>query len=315
MRFIQRNQFVIKLVIIVLSYGYIIYKLTISKDAIAELFHTVSDGVLFFMILLFLLMTANWLVETAKWFLLTKSIEKQRFWSLFAAVLSGVGVSIFTPGRVGQFAGRIIFLKEENRAKGITASISGSVAQWFTTIIMGFLGLLYFAFINELFLHEIWQKNVLVIVVMVLIAVLFFGYLNIRIVDRLVQRVSFLNRFRASVSLLRDYSRRNLLYVLLLSIIRYGIFMVQFYLVFNILGIDIEAFTCFAIVSIMFLGTAILPLTGAVEPGVKGSVLSIMGEMLMIKSTGLLLVPMIVWMINLMIPAIIGNVLFSKTKI
>jgi uncharacterized membrane protein YbhN (UPF0104 family) len=65
--------------------------------------------------LVFLLMFVNWGIEARKWQLLVSSIQKVSFGRAFRAVFSGQALGFNTPNRMGESAGRAIFLDEGNR--------------------------------------------------------------------------------------------------------------------------------------------------------------------------------------------------------
>ena len=56
--------------------------------------------------------------------------------------MSGVTVSIFTPNRTGEFAGRVLHLDAGIRIKAAIASVIGSMNQLLITIIAGGIGLI-----------------------------------------------------------------------------------------------------------------------------------------------------------------------------
>ena len=56
--------------------------------------------------------------------------------------MTGVTVGTITPNRVGEFAGRILFVEKENRTKASYLTIFGDTAQFCSTLIFGIIGLL-----------------------------------------------------------------------------------------------------------------------------------------------------------------------------
>ena len=57
-------------------------------------------------------MCLNWSIEAIKWRLLIKKMQPITFIEALKGVLSGVAVGTFTPNRIGEFGGRILYLKE-----------------------------------------------------------------------------------------------------------------------------------------------------------------------------------------------------------
>jgi len=77
----------------------------------------------------------NWGIEARKWQLLVKSLQRISYFVAFKAVLSGVTLSLNTPNRIGEYGGRILYVKEGNRIKAISLSIAGSMSQLIVTLL------------------------------------------------------------------------------------------------------------------------------------------------------------------------------------
>jgi hypothetical protein len=93
-----------------------------------------------------ILMLANWGIEARKWQLLITHIQPVSFGRSCRAVLSGQAVAFNTPNRMGESAGRAVFLDEGNRLRGIVLSVVGSMSQIIVTFVIGLLALLYLRF-------------------------------------------------------------------------------------------------------------------------------------------------------------------------
>src|SRR6478672_2867435 len=76
-----------------------------------------------------LLMGANWSVEAAKWKILVTVIRPVTFRQAFKAVLSGLSFSMAMPNRMGEYAGRVLYLPEGSRFKAVPVSVAGSLSQ------------------------------------------------------------------------------------------------------------------------------------------------------------------------------------------
>ena len=68
---------------------------------------------------LLLFVFVNWGIEARKWQLLMKAVQPMSFITAFKSVLCGVTLSLNTPNRMGEYGGRILFVKEGNRIKAI----------------------------------------------------------------------------------------------------------------------------------------------------------------------------------------------------
>src|SRR4051812_45796061 len=87
------------------------------------------------------LMPLNLLLETWKWKLLAGSAQPLSFGEAFASLLGGIAFSMITPNRIGEYPGRILYLKRKNTFRLISVSILGAVAQMLTLFIYGVAGI------------------------------------------------------------------------------------------------------------------------------------------------------------------------------
>ena len=89
-----------------------------------------------------ILMLGNWGIEAMKWKLAIEKIQPISFIKSLKAIFSGVSFSVTTPNRVGEYFGRVLYMKEGNRLKAISLTIVCSISQLLVTLWMGLFGLL-----------------------------------------------------------------------------------------------------------------------------------------------------------------------------
>ena len=95
----------------------------------------------------FLLMFLNWGIEALKMKYLLQPLEKISFLKSLKSVFAGCSITMLTPNRTGEFGGRILFLKPQNRIKAISVNIIGSISQLAVTMILGSISFYYFLFL------------------------------------------------------------------------------------------------------------------------------------------------------------------------
>ena len=91
-----------------------------------------------------ILMPLNWYLEGKKWQLLMSPFVKIGWLQSIKIVLAGIATGIFTPGRIGEFAGRAITSDKDQKQEVITATLLGSIAQNFWNIAGGLVLSYYF---------------------------------------------------------------------------------------------------------------------------------------------------------------------------
>ncbi len=90
------------------------------------------------------LMFCNWGTEALKWKLLIQPLLPVRFLRAFKAVWTGVTLGLFTPNRIGEYGGRLLYIPMRFRLSGIVSSLIGSYAQILATLLVGIIALLNF---------------------------------------------------------------------------------------------------------------------------------------------------------------------------
>lgn len=119
-----------------------------------------------------------------------------------------------------------------------------------------------------------------------------------------------------------SYSTSNLLKILLYSILRYIIFTSQYVLLILMFKVPVNVGTSFVLVSIVFLITAAIPTVALSELGVRGSV-AIFVFGLWFQHQGVaeseytalvVTASALIWLVNIVLPAIIGSFFLFRLK-
>jgi hypothetical protein len=102
---------------------------------------------------------------------------------------------------------------------------------------------------------------------------------------------------------------------MLLSFLRYLVFLVQYFLIFSLFNIALPFVFVWSVVSVLFLVLAVIPTIALIEVGLRGEIsLRLMG-MFTTNSLGISLTSVTIWFINLVLPAIVGSILFLGLKV
>ena len=136
----------------------------------------------------------NLALEALKWHELTRSFTKISFWRKFKAVLAGNTIGIFTPNRVGEYGGRLLFVEEGQGWKAVISTVVGSMAQLLVLLSAGLLGGIYFY--NRFLEPQPYLVPVALSLGASFLALLFFAYFNIDMAVVLAKRIPFLQRFK-----------------------------------------------------------------------------------------------------------------------
>jgi hypothetical protein len=262
----------------------------------------------------------NWGLEARKWQVLLRPIEHMSFLRAYRSVLSGLALSLNTPNRMGEYGGRILYVKEGSRLRAIALSIAGSISQLIITLIMGCGGLLYLIYFREvrsdtvMGLSLFWIKVMLFIsFVVAVILILFFFRLSWLI--RLVNKIPAAVKFIKYIDILEKFTAKLLLRLLSLSFFRYLVFVIQYILLLQVLHIEIAWFDGLWIISILFLVLAIVPSFAIADLGIRGKFSTELLSAYSANTVGILGTTFGIWLINLFIPALAGSILILGIKI
>jgi len=305
-----------KIAIIIISYVYIGVKLY-QYDNYDGFFNQFNSASIFSVIILcsiFILMFFNWATETIKWQYLLQKIQAQNFIQAMKAVYAGITVSIFTPNRVGEFAGRIFFLKKEFRIQAVCANITGNLSQLLITLVAGIAGtLLLFKVKGSLTMFSFSSQIALVLACILTLIFLYF-FFHLSKIKTLLERFSFIKKHPDFTSVLTLYSRKDIYVFLGLSLVRYVIFSVQFFLAIKIFGIEMSLLNTGIAISLTWFVMAIIPTVGISEIGVRGSVALFFFGLFVQNPVSVISATLLLWIINLALPAIIGSFWVIRIK-
>ena len=263
-----------------------------------------------------LLMLVNWGLEAWKWKISVAAVYPIKFSQAFRAVLSGVSFSVTMPNRIGEYLGRVLYLPEGTRLKTIPLTLVGSYAQLLVTLIMGAIGLVILK--KDLLVHFkdfiIWYQFILygLIGLILILLLLYFRVAGIvQLYKKWFKNVKYLYLVEALV-----YFKVQLLSrILLLSFLRYFVFLIQYLLLFYLCGVEISAGVIMAVMTVVFLAMAVIPSIALLELGLRGEIsLKLMG-IYTANSLGITIAMVSIWFINLVLPAIAGSLLILSIKV
>jgi len=305
----------IKILIGVLCIGLIAQRLysSYSPENLKSVREIFSSNNILILILTFFLLFFNWGIEVLKWKIITAPIEKISFSKAWQSVWTGVCIGNLTPGRLGEFAGRILFFSPQNRAKVATSHFVSGITQLVITIIAGCIGLLVFSgVVNQSFFLITLTGEI------VLLTLLIIALLKVNEVVTWLIRVSFLKKFNfAGLSFKGGMLSR----LLSLSALRYIVFSLQFYLLLRCCGIRADIFDIAGAITIMYLLLSTIPMISFIEIGVRAYVAVLLFASFNVNEWQLSTVATLLWLINIALPSLIGyifilqnNFKFSREK-
>lgn len=253
-------------------------------------------------------MPFNWYFETLKWQPFVNRYEPMSIGQALKSVLAGVAISLFTPNRMGEFGGRLLFVSPGARWPAFWANAVGSLAH--LGVILGVGGWAGIGFAQRFYQLSGWGLYLALLGVLLGTALLYLLYFNIGWAVGWARRLPLPKGWSKHIERLEgisQFSRADLLCMLGWSWARYAVYTTQYYLLLRFFGISVsfsEGFMGIATIFALQTGIPLPLLAGLVARGALAThVWGLYGasELASLAATFSL------WIINLIFAALIGT--------
>lgn len=236
----------------------------------------------------------NWYLELYKWKILNKPVASIGFRDSLIQVTTGVSMGVITPYRLGEFAGRTMYHADKKQALALFAY--SSAMQSITTLIFGFIGLLYWA--NVFFnvgIGVILCASALLIALS-LILVLALPSLGQKLIVKLF-------RLKDGIAL----PLKNVLFTVLgLSLLRQVVFTTQFLFLLWVFAPNVPVIEAVMAISSGYLLSALIPSFTLLEVGNRIAMMVLIFDSFLSSYVFIPEVTILLWIINVGIPAFMG---------
>lgn len=255
-----------------------------------------------------LLLPVNWGIEALKWFRVINKAEKVKFLHAFTGTLTGVTLGLVTPHGIGDYPGRILQLSSYNRFRFVGPLFLARISQFLVTLIAGGTALL-------LFLNEVMTGQFFLFEVLTWLSILSFClagliYLFQPYLVNKVRQFPFIWKY---FGMLSQFSTMETLEIFFLSILRYIIFTVQFFLLLKVFSVSGNIAHLFIGINLVFFAKSLIPTL--FDFGVREfSALYFFGEM-GFPQEPVIWSSLALWFINILLPAFVGSFLIFKLKL
>ena len=225
-----------------------------------------------------ILMPLNWITEAAKWKLQSGASLGQSL----RIVLAGSASGFVTPGRSGEFLGRAMAQSQHATSKVLAWSIAGGLAQMGVTALAAAVGIVSSRF-------NLWWS-----VPLLLSAIGCF----------LVPTWPWLNRRFPSI---KPETGARWAGLLLLSGIRYAIYLSQYVLVFKAFGIDHLPLPVLAgWIALLLMLYSVAPIMPLLDPAVRSGLALWLFAPVSVSPLSLAAATGSIWLLNVALPALTG---------
>ncbi|MEQ1625417.1 MAG: hypothetical protein ABL870_12035, partial [Sediminibacterium sp.] len=133
-------------------------------------------------------------------------------------------------------------------------------------------------------------------------------YFNVALVIQWIERIPFVSKYKFFLEKMENLHNKELTRILLLSVLRYVVFLVQYLLLLKIFGVEASWQVLLCLVSVLFMLMAMIPTIALAELGIRGKLSLELFGLVTSQQLSILAVSAGIWIINLIIPAVLGTV-------
>jgi len=271
---------------------------------------TLSYEKIWFLVLAVMMMPVNWSIEAVKWGGLVNKYEEISFKDAYYAIMSGLTLGILTPGRVGEYGGRVLYVKPENNWKAVITTFVTSISQNLVNLTFGSCCTIAFVYYNFGLDQMLLIASLLF--VFALTVVTYTLYFHIDTLKKFLKKISlpFISKALSKhLKVLKLFSKRDLFTVSVWSLVRYTVYSSQYVLLLYFFGIEGSFVMLFLGVSTIFLIQSALPLPPMFSVFARSEIALIVWGIFSVNEIAILSSSFGLWIINLLVPAFFGLLL------
>ncbi|MEY4291739.1 MAG: hypothetical protein RIQ61_116 [Bacteroidota bacterium] len=225
------------------------------------------------------------------------------------SVMLGQAASFITPNRIGDYPARILSLTKKLSYGSISLSIMSASAQTLAVIICSELALwvLYYNHIDVIF-------KILLQINSIILIVLSFLYLKIEWFSNRFSKIKFLRKIRRYIKVMRVIPIKLYISTIVLSILKCLIYSLQLFLLLRSAMVYNNPMQLYMICIIYFWGMTIIPSIAYAELGIRNKWGLFLFSFMTLESWKIVIAITGLWLINIVIPALMGTLLFLLNK-
>jgi hypothetical protein len=302
---------VIKLLVGVACFALVYFRL--KSDFNLNDLHLLRESVfsgpgLIYLLVCMALIPVNWGIESYKWKIITWPVENISFITAQKSVYSGVCLGNLAPGRATEFLAKIIFFEPGNRPKITVLHFVNGMFQLSVTYLAGFIALAYK--IKSFGPEYIWiaylTGSIAGLIILVFIISLFKIDKVLHFVSKKISKQQKINNFKY------EFTRLRLTQLFGFSFVRFAVFTFQMVLLIGLFFNGPITLSIILSIALYFLITTTIPMISVLEPAIRAAIALVVFKDTGISNTAMALASVSIWIINIIIPSIIGYVFLLR---
>lgn len=239
----------------------------------------------------------NWSLETLKWKQLLRNLESLNFFTAFKSTCAGAAVSNILPFRIGEYLGRIVYVKPENHVPAIFNSVLGSSAQFLVSLTIGIPAL--FLMLDPEYHYLSWYATATVILIVISFAALFIYFKQ----KKGIGKYAWLNKLADDI---KQFTFQQILLITGISILRYLVFATFYSFLFIWFGVAPDLPFAFAGVATVYLIQSFAPSVILTDAGLRTALPLLVFRASPASEAGILAAALINYGFNILLPSLTG---------
>lgn len=298
----------LKLMLLVLVSWHIMNRVDIESSIFD---FSISTKQAIFALLALCLAPINTALEGKKWQLAIRSFHPMTPINATRSVLIGNAVGIVTPAKIGEYGGRLIDIDVSDYSNALGANLLCSIAQNVVNLFFGtiaaFIGLTYYRS-SFSYLTVSLVTFMLLLALILVIIVMNYDALTAWILSN-VKLKQLLKRLHQNINLNQIVSHQSLSAILSYSGLRYTVYLSQYIFITYAFGFEVPFVARIIGVGIIFMiqsGLVLPPLLGFMA---RAELALFVWTLFGVLSANIVGATVVLWLINIALPALVGSVL------
>lgn len=304
---------VLKILLTVLALGYVGFRLWHDRDSLQSALSGMNAGSAIWVVLAIVFLPLNIGLEATKWRKLVSPFYPEvTLFRALKAVLTGMATGIFTPNRLGEYAGRVLILPPGKRLEAVLVTFVDRLCQMIATLSFGLLalvamsaddrGLLAGKLLGDPALVSMFYWVGVALLLIVWLIVWFPGIL-IRPIIWIFPKKKFAEHLQFALEHLPSSTVRT---VIVLSALRYLVFSAQYFFLLKAFQFEGGVLQAFPLIALIFLAKSVVPFLAFMELGVREIIAIAVFSLAGIGTGQAVSATFVLYLINILTPSVAG---------
>jgi hypothetical protein len=307
----------VRVIIAIAAYLFIAIK--IGSSGILKLSDVFIDSLslnnLIWIILVLILMPIVWALEAYKWRIAIQPFTNISFLRSWRSVWYGVVAGQLTPNRIGEPIGRLALIAPDVRGKAGIAAVWCSLSQQSVTVFFGFLSIAWWLLVVNLkVLPEGVHFWIISFLILFWTMFLLIAIAKVSLISSRIEKIGWIKNALHGESIHIGYKPYVVFVVFSISSLRYLLFSTQYVILLKVFGVQANSLNLYAAVGLTYLFNSFIPSYSVSEVGTRAGLAIWFVGMLYNNPIGVTTASVLIWLLNIAVPALIGAWFSWKMK-